>query len=165
MCRKNVFLCVIMGFLIAFLWSCASSPKGASEPGKKVSTPPKEESWSTPAGKQTPTSRPATQQDTQTHVKYYVHTVKWAGETISIIASWYTGDIQNWKMLVEANPDINPNVVVAGQEINIPEHIMTTRSPMTKAHVDHYYHKPGKQRTRSSSSGTKDEAPTLYGPK
>ena len=144
MCRNSLFLWVITGFLFAMLWSCASSSKGASKPDKTVSTPDK---------------------TIATPLTYYIHTVKWPGETLSIIAGWYTDDVQNWTILAEANPDIDPKVVVVGQKINIPENIMTTRSPMTKAHVDSYYHKAGKQKPRSSPSETKDEAPTLYGPK
>ena len=164
MCRNSLFLWVITGFLFAKLWSCASSSKGASKPDKTVSTPPRE---TTGLPSATPPASPAAPvtQEGQTQVTYYIHTVKWHGETLSIIAGWYTDDVQNWKILTEANPDIDPKVVVVGQKINIPENIMTTRSPMTKAHVDSYYHKAGKQKPRSSPSETKDEAPTLYGPK
>jgi len=103
--------------------------------------------------------------DTQTNVTYYVHTVKWPGESLSIIAGWYTGDIENWKILAKANPDSDPDVVVIGQKIRIQEDIMTTKSPLTKGYVDSYYPKAGKQKTRSSPSETKDETPILYGPK
>jgi len=159
--RENVFLCVMIGLLIMVLWSCASSQKRASEPDKTDSQ------WDAP-WKPTPsegTDAPSKDKDTQTHVTYYVHTVKWQGESLSIIAGWYTGDIQKWKILAEANPGTDPNSVVVGQKINIPEHIMTRRTPMTKAHVDSYHHKPRKHKTRSSSSGTKEETPSLYGPK
>ena len=151
MCRENVFLWVITGLLIALLWNCASRDKTVSSPDKTVSSPNKTVYTQL---KKAPSQ-----------VTYYVHTVKWSGESLSIIAGWYTGDIQNWKILAEANPAIDPQVIVVGQKINIPEHIMTTRSPMTKAHVDSYYYKAGKQKTRSSPPETKDETPTLYGPK
>jgi hypothetical protein len=151
---------MMMALLVAFVWSCASSPKKVSEPDETESSQQWEAPWkSTSEGAEAPPKK-----DTETPVTYYVHTVKWPGESLSIIAGWYTGDIQNWKILAQANPGIDPNSVVVGQKINIPLHIMTKRSPMTKAHVDSY-HKPRKHKTRSSPSGTKDETPSLYGPK
>ncbi|HBN26306.1 MAG TPA: hypothetical protein DD405_02425 [Desulfobacteraceae bacterium] len=32
---------------------------------------------------------------------HFIHSVKWPGETIKIIAKWYTGDITNWKSIAE----------------------------------------------------------------
>ncbi|MEN6320444.1 MAG: LysM domain-containing protein [Syntrophaceae bacterium] len=162
-CRKNVFLYMMMGLLIVFVWSCASSQKKASETEKTDSSQQGETTW--PPTSSEGTAAPSKDKDGKTYVTYYVHTVKWQGESLSIIAGWYTGDVQNWKILAEANPSMDPTVVVVGQKINIPEHIMTKRSPMTKAHVDSYYHKHRKTKTRSSPSGTKEEAPSLYGPK
>ncbi len=73
---------------------------------------------------------------------YYTHTVRWTGETVSIIAGWYTGDIENWKILGAANPGINPNRISEGLRILIPRNIMKTQSPMTKEYVDSFYPKP-----------------------
>jgi hypothetical protein len=157
-CRRSILWGVILGFLFVSLWGCSSTKTAENKQDKK--TP-----WWSSASEST--AHPATQK-TQTNVTYYIHTVKWSGESLSIIAGWYTGDIQNWKMLAEANPDMDPNVVAVGQKIRIPENVMTTRSPMTKAHVDKYYPKAEKQdkhKMRSTPSETKDEAPTLYGPK
>ena len=33
-----------------------------------------------------------------------VHKVRYPGESVSIIAGWYTGEIDNWKVLAEVNP-------------------------------------------------------------
>jgi hypothetical protein len=154
--------------LLALLWGCASSQQGASKSGAAVSTPAKQG----PGGKGLPASgRSApgsTAPETPTNVTYFIHTVKWPGETVSIIAGWYTGDIQNWKILAEFNPDMDPNVVVTGQTIRIPEHIMTTRNPMTKAYVDSYYPKPHprtRPTTQNNPQEKKDDSPPLYGPK
>ena len=38
----------------------------------------------------------------------FVHMVQWSGETLPIIAKWYTGDSDNWQFLADANPNINP---------------------------------------------------------
>lgn len=97
---------------------------------------------------------------------YHTHTVKWPGESLSIIAGWYTGDVQNWKEVAEANPDINPNRIHEGMKILIPERMMTTKAPMTRDHVESYYPKAKKTVTKpSSSSHPKEEEPVLYGPK
>ena len=105
---------------------------------------------------------------------YYTHTVKWPGETVSIIAGWYTGDIENWKALGEANPGINPNRISEGLKILIPENIMKTHSPMPKEFVDSFYPKP-KQPKEPSKPATppakpatppaEEEEPVLFGPK
>ena len=38
--------------------------------------------------------------------KCYRHTVHWPGESMSLIARWYTGASDNWPKLAEANPSI-----------------------------------------------------------
>ena len=152
-CRRSVLWGLILGFLYVSLWGCAAKQTGANKQDKK--TP-----WWVSASKST--------KETKMNVTYYIHTVKWSGESLSIIAGWYTGDIKNWKILAEANPDMDPKVVVVGQKIRIPENVMTIRSPMTKAHVDKFYPKTVKQekdKMRSTPSEQKDEIPTLYGPK
>src|SRR4030067_1431696 len=63
---------------------------------------------------------------------YYTHTVRWTGETVSIIAGWYTGDIENWKALGEANPGLNPNRISEGLKILIPKKLIINHGPMPK---------------------------------
>jgi LysM repeat protein len=95
---------------------------------------------------------------------YYIHTVKWSGESLSIIAAWYTGDLQNWKALAEANPDVNPKRIRQGMKIKIPERLLTVKSPMTKEHVDSFYPK-AKKPAPERAPATPDDEPKLYGPK
>lgn len=99
----------------------------------------------------------------------FVHKVRYPGESVSIIAGWYTGEIENWKVLAEANPGLDPNVIHAGMKINIPESMMKTREPMTKEYVDSFY---PKQKSRSKGTGSRgqsstpaDEETPLFGPK
>ena len=98
-----------------------------------------------------------------------VHKVRYPGESVSIIAGWYTGDIENWKILAEVNPGVNPNVIHEGMKINIPESMLKTREPMTKEYVDGFY---SKSRSKSKGAGSRghssqpsDEEPPLFGPK
>lgn len=59
-----------------------------------------------------------------------VHQVRWSGETLSVIAKWYTGDFENWKALTKANPKLNPNRMFIGAKILIPEDLVKNRDPM-----------------------------------
>jgi hypothetical protein len=60
----------------------------------------------------------------------YKHTVRWPGESLSLIAKWYTGSYNNWKKLAEANPRINPNLIKPGHIILIPPALIKTREPL-----------------------------------
>jgi len=126
-------------------------PATPREPGAALPTPP---------GKAEPT--------------YLVHTVKWSGETVSIIAGWYTGDIENWKALAEANPNINPNRIFEGNKILIPENLLKTRDPMTKEFVESFYPKPKPKpappkpappKAAPAQPKEKEEEIDLFGPK
>ena len=58
------------------------------------------------------------------------HKIKWQGETLTLIAAWYTGSAKNWMHLVEANPGIDPRRIMIGDSILIPEDLLKTRRPM-----------------------------------
>ena len=51
-------------------------------------------------------------------------------EKISAIARWYTGNAENSKAIAEANPDIDPDFLLVGNEIYIPSTLLKTRKPM-----------------------------------
>ena len=61
---------------------------------------------------------------------YYKHTVRWPGESLSLIASWYTGSSKNWRKLAKANPGLNPNRIKGGNVIYIPPSMLKTRVPL-----------------------------------
>ena len=58
---------------------------------------------------------------------YFEHTVRWRGESLSLIAKWYTGHFENWKALARANPNLNPNLIIVGNVIYIPQEMMETK--------------------------------------
>ncbi len=60
----------------------------------------------------------------------YFHTVRRSGETLAVISLWYTGSVDNWKRLVEANNGLNPRRIRIGDEILIPEEFLKTHQPM-----------------------------------
>jgi len=61
-----------------------------------------------------------------------VHTVRWSGETLSVIAKWYTGKFENWRALVKVNPKLKPNRIFIGSKILIPEDLVKNREPMPR---------------------------------
>jgi len=67
---------------------------------------------------------------------YYIHTVKLSDESLSIIAKWFTGDLMNWQVLAQCNPDINPNRIFLGNKIRIPRDLMTRHTAMTSEFVE-----------------------------
>jgi len=107
----------------------------------------------------------------------FAHRVKYPGETLSIIAKWYTDDLENWKTLVETNPRLNPKRIVLGETIWIPERLLKTREPMPRAFLDDFLPKPhdaGPQEkippenhtdTGEEPPSRDDEEPELFGPK
>jgi hypothetical protein len=63
-------------------------------------------------------------------IHYFEHKVQWSGESLSLIARWYTGRYANWKEVAEANPGLNPDRIDIGNIIYIPPEIMTTQKPL-----------------------------------
>lgn len=61
---------------------------------------------------------------------YYSHTVRWRGETLSIIAKWYTGNGENWRALTQANPELDPHRIAIGNRILIPPQLLQTHEPL-----------------------------------
>ena len=116
-----------------------------------------------------PAPKPPAETAPAEKINYYVHTVKWSGETVSIIAAWYTDDIENWKTLAQANPNIDPARIFVGNKILIPEDLLKTREPMPKDFVDGFYPKAKTKTPPSkpvpSPQKDKEEEPDLFGPK
>jgi len=52
------------------------------------------------------------------------HIVAYEGETLGLIAAWYTGDFSNWKMIKEHNEGLDPNRIMLGDVIEIPETLL-----------------------------------------
>ena len=119
---------------VALFWvfgSCAISKKTVeSEPEEAVAeaaTPPSVES-NTEAKPQE--SAP------------FVHTVRWPGESLSLIAKWYTGGYSNWRKIADANPKLDPNLIRIGDKIVIPQEILKTKKPMEKDFIPSLQKKP-----------------------
>ena len=129
-----------------------ATPETKPSKPKKASIPPPKEI------KTKPPAKPA----------YYEHRVRWSGESLSIIAKWYTGSFDNWKKLAKANPKIDPSRIYAGQEIRIPGDLLKTRDPMPKS----FLADAGKEKREAPPSEPPppqpppvEEEPKLFGPK
>lgn len=116
-----------------------------------------------------PPSPPPAVKETKPQPVFYLHTVKYSGETLSVIALWYTGEHGNWKEIAQANPDIKPNRIFPGDEILIPEGLLKTRDPLSKEFVDRISSKAnrerGKPQAQSQTVQPQEEEPKLFGPK
>ena len=104
----------------------------------------------------------------------YVHIVKYPGETLPIISRWYTGDINNWEALADANPNIDYEKMSAGSRIFIPESLLKTEEPLSEEYIVScdQESKPGLKEeekktplSRPKPQPKKDEDFDLIGPK
>ena len=93
---------------------------------------------------------------------YYIHIVRWDGETMSLIARWYIGQYESWKLLARHNPEINPNNIHIGDRVWIPKKDMKTSEQMPKTFVNKY--SKNKKNKQIKKPKTKP-ALELYGPK
>lgn len=94
---------------------------------------------------------------------YFVHRVKWEGEALSILAKWYTGNIENWKAIAKANPALDPNRIVIGTDIRIPADLLITRRPMPKSFVTGF-NAGKKAKPTAPEAGTRPEPPGVPAP-
>ena len=66
--------------------------------------------------------------------QYLEHTVG-SGETLGIIADWYTGRASNWQAIAAANPGLRPERLRVGQMVLIPRDIMVRDTPPPRGHA------------------------------
>jgi hypothetical protein len=95
---------------------------------------------------------------------YYVHTVRWPGETLSIISKWYTGSGDDWKILAQINSGLDPDRIHIGETIRIPESMMERKTPLPQEFVRSSSPVPQKQAPPVKADSF-DRPPELFGPK
>jgi hypothetical protein len=95
---------------------------------------------------------------------FYIHRVRWPGETLSTISQWYTGSWKNWKSLSKANPSLHPNRIGIGDNIFIPEALMKSRKPMPISFLSSSVRKKSVQSFPSKKSSIESDAVHLFGP-
>lgn len=96
--------------------------------------------------------------------RFHAHNVRWPGETLSVIAKWYTGTVKNWKALANANPTLNPKKIVVGDTILIPENLLTSRKPMPFSFLKSSGRKKDIRSSSSIQTSVKSDSPKLFGP-
>ncbi len=85
---------------------------------------------------------------------YHTHTVSAQGETLAIIASWYTGDSQNWKAIADATPGLKPNKMRIGDVVNIPAQLVIKHEPLTKKALQQYLKRAVKAEPKNAPTPT-----------
>ena len=68
--------------------------------------------------------------------QYLSHVIQYPGETLSIIAAWYTGASRNWHEIAAVNPELRPNRLKKGMIILVPRELLVKESPLPKRFVD-----------------------------
>jgi len=138
----------------------AAAPPSTAPPAKAPAPPASRPAAAPPSRPSQPAARPELPEGTT----YFVHTVKYPGETVSIIAAWYLGDKMRFDVLAAANPEINPTLIRVGMKIKIPENLMKTRETMTREFVESFYKRT--PREKAPRSGVeKQEEPAPIGPR
>lgn len=95
---------------------------------------------------------------------FYIHRVRWKGETLSIISKWYTGSGKNWKALSNANPKLNPNLMNINDNILIPNDLIKSRKPMPLSFLSSFIRKKSVQSFRSNKPSNKNHVTEMFGP-
>ena len=109
MIKKAEMLLLVMGAFVLLFNGCLSiggNKQAEWKPAESVSRPP------------------------------FIHTVKYPGETLPVISRWYTGNVNNWEALADANPNIDYENMAPGTRIFIPENLLKTTEPLTQAFID-----------------------------
>jgi len=161
--RQNMIRAHLVGIiLILGLAGCAGSTKAppmrpAFEPSK-VSLGDVRTTADVPPRNAKPAARKAQSREAATHL---VHRVRWPGESLSIIAKWYTGEFNNWKALADFNPKLKPDRIWVGQEILVPKGLLRTRESLPQSFVSQFAGRSKKKK----SPPKEDNALPLFGPR
>lgn len=99
----------------------------------------------------------------------YVHTVEWAGETLPMIAQWYTGNKDNGKILAKTNPGIAADRLAVDDQILIPLELVKNNKKMPKEFLSTFSAKdraaPKKSSSKTKPAPEKKDGFQPYGPK
>ena len=93
---------------------------------------------------------------------YFSHTVIRSNEKFSAIIRWYTGNVENRSTIAKANPDVDPEFLLVGDEIYIPSSLLKTREPMVARSNSLSSAEPGQ---KSQATGKEAEPPSAAKPK
>ena len=129
---RNRVRSLIVGAVIGvMLFGCAGTKETTVGQKYEASKSWLKGKWQTVGSKFSSSENEKTSNQTQ-QIDYFEHRVKWPGETLSLIAGWYTGSYGNWKAIAKANPGLNPDRIAVGDVINIPPQMMKTKKPLPR---------------------------------
>jgi hypothetical protein len=129
--RNQFRNCIIAGVIMMLLFGCASTKETGFNQKYEASKSWFKEKWQT-VGAKFSSSEDEEAAIEPHRINNFEHRVKWYGETLSLIAKWYTGRYGNWKAIAQANPGLNPNRIAVGNIINIPPEMMKTKKPLPR---------------------------------
>lgn len=66
---------------------------------------------------------------------FAIHEVKYPGETLGIIAQWYTGNDANWKTILSYNGHIKTRRMKIGDNVRIPEAMLVKTSRLPQSFI------------------------------
>lgn len=105
----------------------------------------------------------------ETREDVYVHTVEWSGETLPMIAQWYTGNKDNWRILAKTSPGIAAERLVVDDQILIPIELVKNNKKMPREFLSTFSAKdragPKKSPSKTKPAVEKKEEFQPYGPK
>ena len=149
-------------------------PAGPETPGpKKIEPEPPLAMPATSGSKEVKSKAPAVVQGvpskleppiTTPEPRFYVHKIRWPGETLSIIAKWYRGSFKNWKALSNANPTLDLKRIVIGTNIFIPEDLLKSHDPMPFSFIASLAPKKRVQTFTGKKPSKASGAAHLFGP-
>ena len=155
--RRCISWMLIAGMLVWALGGCAAlktekprAGEAAEQPAPAKDTPISEETIESEDASQLPETAPGAEDS-------YIHQVRWKGETLSIIAKWYTGTYGNWKVLAMLNPSLDPNRIFVGNRIRIPRRLMKTSQQMPQDFITQ--HQPVTKAKHPKPKATPPPAP------
>jgi hypothetical protein len=128
--RNRLPNCIIGGLIMLMLFGCAGTKEAVSQKYAASKNWFKEK-WQAADSKHS-SSKDAEAAVERKRINYFEHRVKWHGETLSLIARWYTGSYGNWKAIAEANPGLDPNRIAVGDTIKISPQMMKTKKPLPR---------------------------------
>jgi hypothetical protein len=129
--RNRLQNCIIAGVIMMMLFGCAGTKETTVSQKYANSKTWLKEKWQA-VGSKFSSSDDEETSDNPDRINHFEHQVKWYGETLSLIAKWYTGSYGNWKAIAQVNPGLNPNRIAVGDIINIPPEMMKTQKALPR---------------------------------
>jgi len=170
----------LLVLILICVLSCSTSPKRHPQPKfKEVSVPmavapekvaavPETTAPKKVASKRSPvvpeTPSKLEPPSTIAEPRFFIHRVRWPGETLSVIAKWYTGSLKNWKALSKANPTLDLNRMEIGANVFIPEDLLKSHKPMPFSFLSSSVPKKRVHTDTSKKPSTASGTAELFGP-